>query len=343
MLGREFTKKVEDYESEQAYLRSLMEEGSTGETRAGYTPVLEAKDMAPPEETVWDITAGPPPAGLLGDAVRTRTASPEELAALTSRQQSLTSTPVNSVDDALSAKVEPATSLSNQERVQAITGSTLGDFLEETPSYGAKSGRSEAAAANKQLAGGLPKFIEEAVFEWQAANDQVRALSKVKGPAYQTAVKRMKDAEAKVTAAQDWLANKQQGTMPQKPQGVQETVVDTPQGPRRVAVVGSREGVNPQEVVEYINSLPEGTIVVSGGARGVDSWAAEAARARGLEVVEIPADWATYGKSAGFRRNADIVNSADEVTAFWNGISRGTQDTISKAQRAGKKVDVRQR
>lgn len=36
----------------------------------------------------------------------------------------------------------------------------------------------------------------------------------------------------------------------------------------------------------FIGELPEGIIVVSGGAHGVDTTAAQAARARGLTVLE---------------------------------------------------------
>lgn len=51
-------------------------------------------------------------------------------------------------------------------------------------------------------------------------------------------------------------------------------------------------------------------------------------------------DWNRYGRSAGARRNAEIVKQADEVVAFWDGKSRGTQITIAMARAAGKPVTV---
>lgn len=55
--------------------------------------------------------------------------------------------------------------------------------------------------------------------------------------------------------------------------------------PERVAIVGSRDYPALGEVTAYVESLPAGTVVVSGGTRGVDQTAEKAARARGLTVV----------------------------------------------------------
>jgi predicted Rossmann fold nucleotide-binding protein DprA/Smf involved in DNA uptake len=108
----------------------------------------------------------------------------------------------------------------------------------------------------------------------------------------------------------------------------------------RVAIVGSREYSNLNRVREFVKALPPGTVVISGGARGVDHTAATAARIRGLEVVEYLAEWEHYGQRAGFMRNADIVAAADRVVAFWDGQSRGTQHTIQLATNAGKDVTI---
>ncbi len=109
---------------------------------------------------------------------------------------------------------------------------------------------------------------------------------------------------------------------------------------KKVAVVGSRDWPDPMAVVDYIASLPKGTVVISGGAEGVDSWAAKAARRRSLEVVEFLPDWKQFGRQAGLVRNTKIVEAADEVVAFHFDSSPGTADTIRKAEAAGKKVLV---
>jgi Predicted Rossmann fold nucleotide-binding protein involved in DNA uptake len=108
----------------------------------------------------------------------------------------------------------------------------------------------------------------------------------------------------------------------------------------RIAIIGSRDYIDLERVRNYVNSLPEDTIIVSGGARGVDSAAESAARARGLQTIIFPADWEAHGKGAGFIRNADIVANADMIVAFWLGKSKGTLDTVQKACRQGKMVII---
>jgi hypothetical protein len=110
-----------------------------------------------------------------------------------------------------------------------------------------------------------------------------------------------------------------------------------------VAIVGSRwpHFADPRAVAEYVLSLPEGTEVLSGGAPGVDTWAVQVADdVMRFGCTIFRADWDRYGRSAGPRRNADIVRTADRVVAFWDGKSPGTFDTLRKAREAGKPVEV---
>jgi len=105
--------------------------------------------------------------------------------------------------------------------------------------------------------------------------------------------------------------------------------------------VGSRDGVNPAAVSDFIDKLdPLTTVIVSGGARGVDTYAAERAEERGIRTVVIRANWKKYGRGAGFLRNKEIVKAADDVVAFWNGQSRGTEHTIEQAVKMGRSVAI---
>jgi hypothetical protein len=104
----------------------------------------------------------------------------------------------------------------------------------------------------------------------------------------------------------------------------------------RIAIVGSRDFARLDAVVNYVNNLPVSTVIISGGAIGVDRTAETAARDRGMEVKTYLPDWDSYGKSAGFIRNQLIVDDCDVVVAFWNGKSRGTADTLKRAQKACK-------
>ena len=76
------------------------------------------------------------------------------------------------------------------------------------------------------------------------------------------------------------------------------------------------------------------TEIVSGGAKGVDTLVGNFAENNGIPLKVFPAEWNKYGKSAGFIRNQTIVDNCDMVLAFWNGESRGTDNTIAKAKKA---------
>ena len=107
-----------------------------------------------------------------------------------------------------------------------------------------------------------------------------------------------------------------------------------------IGIVGSRGFANEDQVRAFVRTLPGDATVVSGGAQGVDSWAEDEAKRRGLSVVVYLADWKTYGKRAGMIRNVLIVNDADEVHAFWDGESRGTKHSITLAKKSGKRCTV---
>jgi predicted Rossmann fold nucleotide-binding protein DprA/Smf involved in DNA uptake len=108
----------------------------------------------------------------------------------------------------------------------------------------------------------------------------------------------------------------------------------------RVAIVGSRDYPDLDAVKCFVEKLPPDSVVISGGARGVDRIAETYARQRGLKVIVFPADWDRHGKRAGVIRNFDIVNASDIIVAFWDGKSKGTQHTINIAKQQGKQVVI---
>ena len=110
--------------------------------------------------------------------------------------------------------------------------------------------------------------------------------------------------------------------------------------PARYAIVGSRGFPYRDLVSRFVARLPEGSTVISGGARGVDSWATDAAKAHGLTVEVFPAQWTradgSLDRGAGMARNSLIVDAAEILVAFHWRNSRGTADSIAKARAAGK-------
>ncbi len=105
----------------------------------------------------------------------------------------------------------------------------------------------------------------------------------------------------------------------------------------KTAVIGSRN-LNYLEMSQYIP--PDTTLLISGGARGVDSMAEAYARRNGIPVQLFKPDYAQYGKKAPLIRNKEIVSACDRLIAIWDGKSRGTQFTIHCARSAGKEVKI---
>lgn len=108
----------------------------------------------------------------------------------------------------------------------------------------------------------------------------------------------------------------------------------------KIAIVGSRNYPRPEDIIQYVYNLSEDSIIISGGARGVDTWAEVAAGVKGLKTKIFPAQWDKYGKSAGFFRNELIVDECDRLVAFWDGKSKGTKHSINLVKKAGKPVEI---
>lgn len=111
----------------------------------------------------------------------------------------------------------------------------------------------------------------------------------------------------------------------------------------RLAVVGSRSFDDYQLLIKTLQRYHVDTIV-SGGARGADSLAKRYAHEFKLNLVEFIPEWydahGQYNPSAGFVRNRKIVDSADVVVAFWDGVSSGTRHSIKYAKSRGLNCDV---
>lgn len=105
----------------------------------------------------------------------------------------------------------------------------------------------------------------------------------------------------------------------------------------KVAVVGSR-GIKSADLKRYIP--PDTTLIISGGAVGVDTLAEKYADERGIEKLIIYPNYERYGRSAPLIRDKLIVDSADLVIAVWDGESRGTEFTISYAKRRNVPCEV---
>lgn len=113
----------------------------------------------------------------------------------------------------------------------------------------------------------------------------------------------------------------------------------------RLAVVGSR-GITDKKLIwgeidAYIHEVGEACdLIISGGARGVDSIAEAWADANSVPTSIWLADWDKFGKSAGYRRNMDIIAESTHVLAIYDGQSKGTMHSIKLATDKGKQLKV---
>lgn len=109
----------------------------------------------------------------------------------------------------------------------------------------------------------------------------------------------------------------------------------------RTIIAGSRTITEKAYVERAIQQSGfEITEVVSGCARGVDAIGEQWARTHNTPIKQFPANWKTHGKSAGFRRNREMADYADQLIAVWDGTSAGTHDMIECANQKDMRVYV---
>ena len=114
----------------------------------------------------------------------------------------------------------------------------------------------------------------------------------------------------------------------------------------KIAVGGCRYFEDYNVLQSYLDDLlsktpDENIVVISGHCRGADMLAERYADQRGYGKRIINADWRRYGRAAGVRRNAEMVNEADVIVAFWDDKSRGTASLIKFTEKSGKPLFVK--
>jgi hypothetical protein len=75
------------------------------------------------------------------------------------------------------------------------------------------------------------------------------------------------------------------------------------------------------------------TKVISGTAKGVDQLGEMWANLNNIQCERFQANWNLYGKSAGYKRNEEMTDHADQVIVIWDGISKGSKSMLDIAIR----------
>lgn len=106
----------------------------------------------------------------------------------------------------------------------------------------------------------------------------------------------------------------------------------------KLAIIGSRT-CPVLDIEAQLKYIPD--TIISGGARGADTYARLFAQKHNLNLVEYLPEYDKYPpKIAPLKRNELIVDACDCLLAFWDGTSRGTKYTIDLAVKKGKPVKI---
>ena len=111
----------------------------------------------------------------------------------------------------------------------------------------------------------------------------------------------------------------------------------------KIIIAGSRNMVPIKEDWALLDRLlleMAITEVVSGCAKGADTFGEEWADDQKLPVKKFPAEWDKYGRAAGPIRNKQMAKYADGLVAFRFKNSKGTTNMIKQARERGLKVVV---
>lgn len=110
----------------------------------------------------------------------------------------------------------------------------------------------------------------------------------------------------------------------------------------RILVCGSRHFNDYEAVARELQRIGDIGLIIHGAAQGADTCGERYAMANSIPMQSFPADWERYGKSAGPIRNRQMLKEGapDLVVAFRGPNSRGTQDMINAATKAGIPVEI---
>lgn len=85
-------------------------------------------------------------------------------------------------------------------------------------------------------------------------------------------------------------------------------------------------------------------LILSGGAKGADTWAIYFAQRAKIPYKVMRAKWQDedghINRGAGHARNAEMAKEGDRLVAFWDGRSPGTAGMIEDMKRLKKPVRV---
>ena len=121
----------------------------------------------------------------------------------------------------------------------------------------------------------------------------------------------------------------------------------------RILICGDRNYQNKEKIKQCLQDVMkefnidnnwEHNYIIHGCAKGADTIGGEVGKELDFDIIEYPANWDEYGKSAGPKRNYQMLieGKPDLVLAFHPDIknSKGTKHIVSISKEASKLVRV---
>ena len=108
----------------------------------------------------------------------------------------------------------------------------------------------------------------------------------------------------------------------------------------RILVTGGRGYSNRNRLFAALDAIKNKhgiSFVIQGGAKGADSLAKEWCKLSGVHSCQVDALWDSFGKAAGHRRNAAMLNLKPDACVACEG-GAGTAGMIGMCEKAGIKV-----
>ena len=105
----------------------------------------------------------------------------------------------------------------------------------------------------------------------------------------------------------------------------------------KVLVTGDRNWTDRESIRSWLSKLQDQgyDTLIEGEARGADTIARQEAESMGYTIERYPAQWTSYGKAAGVKRNQQMIDEGkpDLVLWFHHDLknSKGTRDMVNRA------------
>lgn len=113
----------------------------------------------------------------------------------------------------------------------------------------------------------------------------------------------------------------------------------------KIAVIGSRNFCDysffAKKLEQIISNLDGDIEYISGGClNSADELIQRYCKENNCKLTEFLPDWEAHKKAAGIIRNKLIVNECTHLIAYWNGVSKGTKNSVDMARKQNKPIRI---